>query len=328
MRRDEGRIRLHLDPRFFCRNAWRMDGLTNKAADSAASGEATPETSPPSGGEPLPPDFPVPRTGEDGRPIYDQEFFLALARRGKEVWNSWRAENLKVEDQPYIRITFEGVDFREPENSVIDFSGFDFGHEANLCGCQFGDGREPWDGKVLFRPSVGKFTGAYFGSFGSFKHATFGRWTDFSAVTIGDQAHFSGAMFGRDTSFAGATFLGYTSFSTAHFGRDANFSTTIFKGPTDFSEASFSRINFSGVVLTPFASFSGATFGGGAVFKGWSKDEWMRCRSSLIEESETLKAWPPERRKLVSERVSRIGEGRTEHIHQSPLQLGGIFWPS
>ena len=95
-----------------------MDEPTNKPADSAASGEATPETSPPSGGEPAPPDFPVARIGEDGKPNYDQEFFLALARRGKEVWNRWRAENRNVEGQPYISVTFEGVDFREPANAV------------------------------------------------------------------------------------------------------------------------------------------------------------------------------------------------------------------
>jgi hypothetical protein len=43
-------------------------------------------TDPPSGDESALP-LPVPRTGDDGKPVYDQEFFLALARRGKDAWN-------------------------------------------------------------------------------------------------------------------------------------------------------------------------------------------------------------------------------------------------
>ena len=107
---------------------------------SEASSEATFETSPPpSGGEAAPQDFPVPRIGEDGKPIYDQEFFLALARRSKEVWNRWRAENPYVKGEPYISVTFEGVDFREPANAVFDVLGFDFGDGANFRACKFGD---------------------------------------------------------------------------------------------------------------------------------------------------------------------------------------------
>jgi len=62
------------------------------------------------GGEQPPQTFPVPRTSKDGKPAYDQEFFLALARLGKDAWNHWEEENHK------IWVTFEGVDFREPAN--------------------------------------------------------------------------------------------------------------------------------------------------------------------------------------------------------------------
>ena len=85
-----------------------MDEPTNKPADSAASGEATPETTPPSGGEPAPPDFPVARIGEAGKPNYDQEFFLALARRGKEVWNRWRAGNRNRRGPALYQRNFRG----------------------------------------------------------------------------------------------------------------------------------------------------------------------------------------------------------------------------
>ncbi|MGZ8308815.1 MAG: hypothetical protein ACXWU0_03185 [Rhodoplanes sp.] len=79
-----------------------MDERTSEGVDGGAGGESAPQ------------DLPVPRTGEDGKPIYDQEFFLALARHGRDVWNRWRTEN------PGIHVTFEGVDFREPENGLID----------------------------------------------------------------------------------------------------------------------------------------------------------------------------------------------------------------
>src|SRR5437763_10913030 len=84
---------------------------------SPARGEALPmdkrktDPSPPS-----PPPPPAPRTGPDGKP-YDQEFFLALARRGKAAWNRWCKEN------PRIIITFAGIDFTAADNGV-DFSGF------------------------------------------------------------------------------------------------------------------------------------------------------------------------------------------------------------
>jgi hypothetical protein len=102
----------------------------------------------PNHGETTPHDIPVPRTGEDGKPIYDQEFFLVLARHGRDVWNRWRAENpgikrirttvlemgldfdLKdkrfrpesheVADEPkHIKVNFESVDFRQATNLVV-----------------------------------------------------------------------------------------------------------------------------------------------------------------------------------------------------------------
>jgi hypothetical protein len=109
---------------------------------------AYPTMSQPNHGETTPHDIPVPRTGEDGKPIYDQEFFLVLARHGRDVWNRWRAENpgikrirttvlemgldfdLKdmrfrpesheVADEPkHIKVNFESVDFRQATNLVV-----------------------------------------------------------------------------------------------------------------------------------------------------------------------------------------------------------------
>ena len=107
-----------LDTRFGCSNALAHGRTHEQTCRQRRERRGYARDVSPSGGEPAPPDFPVARIGEDGKPNYDQEFFLALARRGKEVWNRWRAGNRNVEGQPYISVTFEGVDFREPANAV------------------------------------------------------------------------------------------------------------------------------------------------------------------------------------------------------------------
>jgi hypothetical protein len=201
--------------------------------------------------------FPVPRTGEDGKPIYDQQFFLALARLGKDTWNRWRAahprdEKIQLwEDDPnYIAVTFEGVDFREPAHAVIDFSGFDFGNDANFSGCRFGDGPSPGEGKA-FRPGMANFSGATFGNEASFSGATFGDEADLSGATFGEGANLSGATFGYVANLSGAT-----------FGDGANLSRATFASRTNLSGATFGDwAGLAGATFGDRASLSGATFG-------------------------------------------------------------------
>jgi hypothetical protein len=59
---------------------------------------------------------------------YDQEFFLALAAKGKDAWNAWQRDPANKD----ARVTFEAVDFSEAPKDRIDFSGFGFGHHANF----------------------------------------------------------------------------------------------------------------------------------------------------------------------------------------------------
>ena len=54
---------------------------------------------------------------------YDQAFFLDLAAKGKEAWNTWR----RVPANRYEHVTFAGVDFSEGSRGQIEFSGFEFG---------------------------------------------------------------------------------------------------------------------------------------------------------------------------------------------------------
>jgi uncharacterized protein YjbI with pentapeptide repeats len=198
--------------------------------------------------------------GENGRPAYDQGFFVALARRGKDAWNEWRHKH------PDINVTFEGVNFDEPDHIDLDFSGFKFGSDATFSGASFVRG-------------AAKFGGAEFWARANFSGATFGiRSADFSGATFGDEVNFSGATFGDETLFPGAK-----------FGRWANFRFATFDGRTDFSEAHFETgivahgpifigatlgwgTDFSGATIGTDADFSGATIGHGTNFSGATFD--------------------------------------------------------
>ena len=81
-----------------------MDELTDQPPPAAGT--------PAERGNTSPTQPPVPRTGDDGAPIYDQEFFLALARCGRDVWNEWRTGHSSGDDKTYVKVTFAKVDFR------------------------------------------------------------------------------------------------------------------------------------------------------------------------------------------------------------------------
>ena len=83
---------------------------------------------------------------------HDQAFFLDLATKGKEEWKEWQRLNRDV------RVTFADVDFSTPRWACINFSGFDFGDNADLS-------------------------------------ATFGSEAPFSQASFGDDANFRGATF-------------------------------------------------------------------------------------------------------------------------------------
>jgi uncharacterized protein YjbI with pentapeptide repeats len=232
---------------------------------------------------------PEPRVGEDGSPIYDQEFFLALARCGKDVWNEWRREH--EDRQPYIAVTFANVDFREPKNSTIDFSGFNFGNLAKFSDATFESGAH--------------FSGSTFGRGADFSRAAFVvdlarlsaetlllEVADFAGATFlaeadptfEDSANFSGAAF-VGAHFTGATFRAGADFTGAVFGDRADFlGATFFGCAAMFSEIHVVGVaDFSGATFAWRADFSGATFAGDAYFRGWSPDERKAFRINLAE---------------------------------------------
>jgi hypothetical protein len=96
----------------FAQKAGSMDELTNRSPPAAEKPAMLGET---------PPRPPVPRIGEDGKPVYDQQFFLALARCGKDVWNEWREKHSSKDRETYIRVTFADVGCRASENLTANF---------------------------------------------------------------------------------------------------------------------------------------------------------------------------------------------------------------
>jgi hypothetical protein len=178
-----------------------------------------------------PPAPPVPRTGKGGKLIYDQEFFLALARLGKDVWNRWQ------EAHNHISITFKGIDFRNPDIGAIDFSEFKFGSSVNFRTCRFGEGPDRVD-KNRMRPGMARFNRAVFGVSADFSGTTFENRADFSGSKFGNDINFSCASFDEDANFSGATFQWWVDFSGATFGKGANFSDTFFRGEANFTALS------------------------------------------------------------------------------------------
>jgi hypothetical protein len=68
-------------------------------------------------------------------PKYDQKFFLKLALEGKkDEWNAWR----RHQANEGVRVTFAGIDFSEAPWDEIDFSGFEFGDDADFSHSKWG----------------------------------------------------------------------------------------------------------------------------------------------------------------------------------------------
>jgi hypothetical protein len=95
-------------------------------------------------------------------PKCDQRFFLKLAREGKkDAWNKWRRAHKGVP------VTFAGVDFSEEPWDEIDFSGFEFGDNANFWGCKWRGVKLEERGHLkAFGSGRPCFTGAVFGKGG------------------------------------------------------------------------------------------------------------------------------------------------------------------
>jgi hypothetical protein len=122
---------------------------------------------------------------------YDQEFFLALAAKGKDAWYAWQRDPANKD----ARVTFEAVDFSEAPKDRIDFSGFGFGHHANFSKCTWrgAEWRESEDNRETFTFGRACFTSATFGYGARFYSSAFGNGADFSGVKFDHDASFPNA---------------------------------------------------------------------------------------------------------------------------------------
>lgn len=224
--------------------------------------------------------WPQPDIGDDGRPIYDQNYFLKLAACGREVWNQWRAAHGVVKegtywrdhDSGYVRVTFAGVDFSENEDGRLDFSGLDFGHGADLSGASFG--------------AHAKLLGT-----------NFGEYSNLSGTTFDLDANLSGASFGKRANLSGTSFRLGANLTSASFGDMANLSGASFGDMARFSRASFGNgADLSGTSFGLIANFSGASFGKWVKLRGIGHDDWRKDWRQRLDTDAVFKDWSQDRK--------------------------------
>jgi hypothetical protein len=231
------------------------------------------------------PQPPVPRTGKDGKPIYDQEFFLALARCGKDVWNRWRETNRA------IRVTFGGTDFTKLDKS-IHFAEYDFGNRADFSGSIFGD--------------FASFSSAIFGDSPNLTGVTFGGRAKFDEAFFGLNANFSSATFGEHLDMSNAVFGDFADFAATKFGRGAKFAFATFGFDTKFPRTTFGLgVDFTGATFGPGAYFFKSVFCGAANFGGGTTSN-PKLAYELNRVSARKQSWPQKQQEAFKELKERL----------------------
>jgi hypothetical protein len=195
---------------------------------------------------------------------YDQEFFIAIALKGKDAWNAWRRDPANND----VSVIFAGIDFSEAPRDRIDFSGFEFGDLADFWRCK-------WRGATWAEMQQVPHDEAFARGRARFTSAAFGNDVRFAAANFGKNACFDDATFGNNAYFIGTNFDDVCAFNRAIFGHRADFKYAAFGYFADFTSAAFGRgARFNSATFGGGADFSGAAFGGGAnfdeaFFKSW-----------------------------------------------------------
>ncbi len=207
---------------------------------------------------------------EDPSKKYDQAFFLNLAEKGKDAWNTWRRDPANEK----LRVTFAGIDFSEAPRDEIDFSGFEFGNSADFTRCSWRGAEHEKISEVFLsgldptfhKPGRASFAGTAFGHSANFAGSTFGTNATFTRAAFGWRAIFTGVAFGSGASFANATFGPQANFTRAAFGHRTYFVGAIFSDDT----------LFTGAVFGDQAYFDQTHFMGTVKFSGYSEEQWTR----------------------------------------------------
>jgi uncharacterized protein YjbI with pentapeptide repeats len=198
---------------------------------------------------------------EDSSKKHDPDFFLALAAKGKDAWNAWRRDPANKD----VRVTFAGIDFSEAPRDEIDFSGFEFGDDADFSHCNWRglERKEIENDTIVFKPGRAFFVGAAFGKDVRFAGAAFGGFANFTGAAFGDYSSFVGAIFGDEADFDGAAFGEVAIFTGATFHEHPSFAGVTCGDLAFFAGAALGR-----------ACFNNAYFKGSAVFIGMAKVQW------------------------------------------------------
>jgi hypothetical protein len=202
---------------------------------------------------------------------------LHAARQGRAALEAFQRAN------PGSTLDFRDVDFRDPQNECIEFSGFEFLLDVDFSRATFGDTPIPW--RVHgYRPPTGPgpvrgaalFQKAVFHGRASFDHAAFGdeaRFDDsifklganFVETNFANNAKFSGAVF-KTVSFARSVLGDHMNFDDILVVEDCSFEETIFGEHVWFERAFFERAHFQSSLLGENASFESAVFAALAQF--------------------------------------------------------------
>jgi uncharacterized protein YjbI with pentapeptide repeats len=228
---------------------------------------------------------------------------LALARLGREAWNTWRSKYPSQLDAFWVSnaVDFSGVDFRKEH---MDFDSFIFGHgasfknaqfgQANFVGAEFGERANFIGAKLGYCPSFynarfgygANFSGTQFIEGAIFTSVEFGDHVCFDGAQFGDGPNFTQSRFGNGASFVGAQFGYGTNFEFTEFGESVTFIscswaslTSQYRGCSDdlkaikawagergLSPETFKSISFAGANFTDRVDFSGRTFEGHTSF--------------------------------------------------------------
>jgi hypothetical protein len=256
---------------------------------------------------------------------------LREARKGRAALEAFQRAN------PESTLDFRDVDFRDPQNEDIEFSGFEFLLDVDFSRAKFGDtDRYPnglGRGAALFQKAVfntrASFDHASFGFGARFDDSIFKRDADFVEATFADGAQFSRVVF-QTVSFCRSNlgaranfddilvvqsgsfdevifgpgarfdraFFELAHFQCSLFGEGASFESAVFSALAQFNNTEFEAgANFSGVSFCSRAGFEEANFGDYASFEG-------KSRQTILDiANERAKALPTEYAQIVKDRA-------------------------
>lgn len=169
----------------------------------------------------------------------ETKFFIELAKQGKNAWNKWRdlhPQTFDIKTAKYTnRVSFKGA-FLCDLDSHSDFSGFNFGSDADFSDCSF------FDGEVTFE-------GASFSRFANFSNCDFGRYARFDSCQFHGEVDFYNSKFEQ------------LDFESVYAPGKVQFNQVIFEGEANFSKSRFEKLKIFQSTFERDVNFRDTNFG-------------------------------------------------------------------